>query len=52
MSAYQLWLNEDRTVLVRLWESGQMEVATRPDSGAVWGPPVSLSQEKTGHERA
>lgn len=45
--AYRLWVNDDRTVLVRLWDTGALEVATRPDRDAVWGPPVWLTEEKT-----
>jgi hypothetical protein len=43
--SYRLWVNRDRTVLVRLWDSGKMEIATRPDPGAVWGPPMELTEE-------
>lgn len=35
-------VNQERTVLVRLWGSGQAEYATRPDPDAVWGPPQFL----------
>jgi predicted GTPase len=31
-STYLLWVNEDRTVLVRWWPDNSMEVATRPES--------------------
>jgi len=44
---YRLWVNDKRTVLVRLWPSGQVEVATRPAADHAWGPPVYLSEEKT-----
>jgi hypothetical protein len=48
------WVNADRTVLVRFWpkdDAGQtmpeaMEVATRMDSDAVWGPPIRVEVEK------
>lgn len=43
---YQLWVNDDRTVFVRLWEDGSMEVATRDDASCTWGPPVLLTAEK------
>ena len=43
------WINAERTVLVRTWASEDqptwMEVATRPDSGAIWGPPVTVRLE-------
>lgn len=44
----KLWVNEDRTVLVREFEDGEdgtMEVATRPEAGAIWGPPVMVKKE-------
>lgn len=43
---YRLWVNAERTLLVRLWDSGRIEVATREDSDATWGPPVYLTEEK------
>jgi len=43
----KIWMNEDRTVLVRLWGSGRMQVATRGEPDAVWGPPVELREETT-----
>lgn len=42
---YRLFVNDERTVLVRIWPSGQVEVATRPDPGAVWGPPVVVIED-------
>lgn len=44
--AYRLWVNEERTVLVRLWPSGTVEVATRDASWETWGPPITLAEEK------
>lgn len=41
-SSYQLWTNEERTILVTLWEDGTMEVAFRDDPSHTWGPPVVL----------
>lgn len=46
-AAYRLWVNADRTVLVRMWDNGRVEVATRPEPGAIWEPPVTLTEEKT-----
>lgn len=43
---YRLWVNAERTMLVRLWENGKVEVATRSNSYETWGPPVSLDEEK------
>jgi hypothetical protein len=37
------WVNAERTVLVV--ENGTMTVATRPDSDATWGPPVTVRLE-------
>jgi len=42
---YRLWINKDRTVLVRLYSSGRMEVATRDEPWDSWGPPVKLKEE-------
>ena len=43
---YRLWVNVTRTVLVTLWDDGSMQIATRPDQYATWGPPVWLLEEK------
>lgn len=43
---YRLWVNAERTLLVRLWEDGSVEVATRPSSAHTWGPPVAMSEER------
>ncbi len=40
-----LYVNEARTVLVRIWESGTVEVAFRPSPDETWGPPVYLERE-------
>lgn len=45
-AGYRLWVNADRTVLVRLWDSGRVELATREDSSHTWGPPVALTEER------
>lgn len=42
---YRLFVNAERTVLVRLWPSGRVEVARRDDPDAIWGPPVLLEEE-------
>ena len=43
---YRLWVDETRTVLVRAWDDGIMEVATREHPDAIWGPPVRLREER------
>jgi hypothetical protein len=45
VSAYLLWVNDERTVLVRWWPDNRMEIATRTDPAAIWGPPVELRME-------
>jgi hypothetical protein len=45
MSDYRLWINDERTVLVRLWSDGTMEVATREDPSYVWGPPTYVNEK-------
>lgn len=45
MSAYLLWVNDTRTVLVRWWPDNTMEVATRSHPDAIWGPPTTLLME-------
>jgi len=43
---YRLWVNEARTVLVRIWESGLVEVCFREDAGNTWGPPIRVMEER------
>jgi hypothetical protein len=43
---YDLYVNADSTVLVRIWEDGRVEVSTRSDPGAIWGPPIQVIQER------
>lgn len=42
-----LYVSEDRTVLVRQFEDGTTEVATREHPNAIWGPPITVTKEKT-----
>ena len=42
---YALWVNQERTVFVRMWESGNVEVAMRESPWHTWGPPVYLTKE-------
>ena len=42
-------VNEERTVLVRIWDdhgSEVVEVATRDHPGQVWGPPIAVKPER------
>lgn len=45
-AAYRLWVNAERTVLVRLWPSGVVEVATRKTPDHTWGPPIVCRKER------
>lgn len=42
---YRLFVNDERTVFVRIWPDGPMETATREDPSHTWGPPVLLREE-------
>jgi len=42
---YRLWVNDQRTVLVRMWPDGRVEVALRDDPTHVWGPPIRLTED-------
>lgn len=42
---YRLFVNADRTHLVRVWAEGRVEVSTRSEAGAIWGPPVVVKEE-------
>ena len=46
MSGYRLYVNFDRTRLLRMWESGLVEVAERDSPDHTWGPPVTLEEER------
>jgi hypothetical protein len=41
---YRLFLDADHTILLRIWDTGEVELTTRPHTGAVWGPPVELEE--------
>lgn len=43
---YKIWVNDERTVMVRLWSNGEMEVALRDDPSHSWGPPICMEEEK------
>lgn len=38
-------VNEERTVLVTIWDGGPTTVATREDSSHIWGPPTTVEKE-------
>lgn len=42
----RLFVNEERTVFVRMWASGVVEVARRDDPSHTWGPPIRLAEER------
>ena len=44
---YRLWVNDQRTVMIEMWESGEVTVATRESPSHTWGPPITMSEEKT-----
>jgi hypothetical protein len=43
---YRLWVNDERTVMVRIWTNGIVEVATREHLSHTWGPPVIVKEER------
>jgi len=44
--SYVLYVNEERTILVRFWENGEVETATREHPDDVWGPPIRLIRDR------
>ena len=42
----RIWVNEGRTVMVRLWANGTMEISTRVSPDALWPPPIYVLEEK------
>lgn len=40
----RIFVNEERTVLVRIWASGVVEVARREAPDHVWSPPVYVME--------
>ncbi len=47
LSKDRIWVSEDRCTLVTVWSSGTATVATRDDPSHTWGPPITLTEEKT-----
>ena len=42
---HELYVNDERTVLARVWSNGTVEVATREETWHTWEPPVYLRRE-------
>jgi hypothetical protein len=42
---YQLWVNAERTILVRRWANGKVEVSKRETPAHTWGPPIPMEKE-------
>jgi hypothetical protein len=40
-----LLVNEERTVLVSIWATGEVTVALRDEAGHIWGPPITVKEE-------
>jgi hypothetical protein len=43
---HRLFVSADRKVLVRMYDSGHVEAAVRPDTDHIWSPPIELREEK------
>ena len=41
----RLFVNEERTRLIRIWANGTVELALRESPDHTWGPPVYLTEE-------
>jgi hypothetical protein len=42
---YKVWLNSDRTVLLTIWDNGEVEIAVRDRPGETWGPPIRMEEQ-------
>lgn len=42
----KIMVNEDRTVLVTVYDDGTTTVATRPHESGIWGPPSVVLEER------
>lgn len=40
------WVNKERTLLVRMWDNGTVEVAMRETPDHTWSPPITVELEK------
>lgn len=45
-TTYELWVNDERTILVRRWSSGTVEVCIREHPSHTWPAPITLKPEK------
>jgi hypothetical protein len=43
---YRVWVNDERTVLLRVWNSGEAEIAMRDKEAHSWGPPIRMVEER------
>lgn len=43
---YRLFVNDARTILVRIWPSGHVEACKRDHPESIWPPPIALTEEK------
>lgn len=44
---YRLYVNAARTILIRFWDNGEVEVCTRESGDHIWGPPVRMVEEES-----
>ena len=53
---HRIWVSDDRRVLLTIWyendllpldSATEVTVATREDPSHTWGPPITLTEEKT-----
>lgn len=45
-AGYRLWISDDKTTLVRFWNTGITEVAFRESAAHTWGPPIEVTEEQ------
>jgi hypothetical protein len=41
----RLYVNQLRTVLVRIYDTGRVEVLLRDEPDAIWSPPIHMIEE-------
>jgi hypothetical protein len=42
---YRIYINEDRTILVRVWADRTMTISMRESKKHIWGPEIPLFAE-------